>query len=143
MNGKPFAAPPARLLGWTVLVVDDEDDSRDVARIMLEMAGADVLLACSGLDALRVIGQSSVPDVILSDLSMPEMDGWDLIRAVRADAALAHVPLIALTAHAMHGDRERVLAAGFIDHITKPISALKFVDQVIACLSLEPGESAS
>jgi CheY-like chemotaxis protein len=137
---KPFAAPPARLLGWTVLVVDDEDDSRDVARIMLEMAGADVRLARTGLDALEIIRQSGVPDLILSDLSMPEMDGWDMIRALRADAALAHVPIIALTAHAMYGDRERVMAAGFIDHITKPISALKFVDQIIACLSPEPGK---
>jgi CheY-like chemotaxis protein len=135
---KPFSDPPTPLLGWTVLVVDDEEDSRDVARIMLEMAGAKVRQAIHGEDAMHIIVEMGTPDLILSDLSMPQMDGWGLIAALRSYPSLADVPIIALTAHAMIGDRERVLAAGFVNHITKPISAMKFVDQIIASLTPEP-----
>jgi two-component system, cell cycle response regulator DivK len=123
------------LSGWNVLVVDDEEDSREVARLMLEMAGASVTTAVNGAAAIDKIQSGAVkPHFILSDLSMPVMDGWQLIQQLQEDRATSVIPVIALTAHAMHGDRERALAAGFRNHITKPLSAGKFIEQLMRLL---------
>ncbi|MDZ4768177.1 MAG: response regulator [Chloroflexota bacterium] len=121
--------------GWLVLVVDDEDDSRAIAEIMLMMAGAEVSLARDGAEALALLHGSPVkPAFILSDLSMPVMDGWQLMLRLSQDSILSAIPMIALTAHAMRGDRERALAAGFRNHITKPLNASKFVDGLLDML---------
>lgn len=130
------------LKGWTVLVVDDEFDSRMVAEIMLEDAGANVLTATNGKEALQRI-QEQMPRFILSDLSMPTMDGWQLMYELNNNRATSEIPVIALTAHAMVGDRERALAAGFRNHITKPLSADKFVGQLMAILVDMPEFSGS
>lgn len=130
------------LKGWTVLVVDDEFDSRMVAEIMLEDAGARVVTAINGREALDRLRQEK-PRFILSDLSMPVMDGWQLMAALNDNRATAAIPVIALTAHAMVGDRERALAAGFRNHITKPLSADKFMTQLLAILEDQPEFSGS
>jgi two-component system sensor histidine kinase/response regulator len=74
----------------------------------------------NGFDALAGLAQA-LPDLVLLDISLPEMDGTEVLRRIRADAKLRDLPVIALTAHAMSGDREKYLAAGFNDYVTKPI----------------------
>lgn len=125
--------PPNALEGWTVLVVDDEEDSREVAQLMLEMAGATVVTATDGIQALAKVGEYK-PHFILSDLSMPEMDGWRLMKELNRKRATAHIPVIALTAHAMSGDRERAIEAGFVNYITKPLDPDKFLWQLVNLL---------
>lgn len=125
------------LYGWLVLVVDDEEDSLEVAKMMLEMAGADVLTASDGQQALQLV-KSKKPRFILSDLSMPVMDGWQLMHRLVEDRSTQDIPVIALTAHAMKGDRERAVAAGFRNYITKPLDADKFMGQLLAILITLP-----
>ena len=123
---KPFA-------GWRGLIVDDEFDSRMVATILLEDAGAEVLEAENGQDAWEML-QANRPNFVLSDLSMPEMDGWRLMAEISKNEGLRGLPVIALTAHAMVGDRERVLAAGFLNHITKPLDPDNLISQLLEIL---------
>jgi two-component system, cell cycle response regulator DivK len=122
---------PRVMVGWCVLVVDDEQDSLDIARMMLEFAGAKVLTATDGQEALAMIERTR-PHFILSDLSMPEMDGWQLIRELNLEPRTREIPVIALTAHAMSGDRERALQAGFVNYITKPLDTDKFITQLLS-----------
>lgn len=124
---------PQLLQGWTVLVVDDEEDSLDVATRLMTKAGARVLPASNGKDALRLVTEHR-PDCILSDLSMPEMDGWLLMNELNSSRPTAAIPVIALTAHAMPGDRQRAIEAGFVNYITKPLDARKFIQQLVAIL---------
>ena len=121
------------LSGWRALVVDDEFDSRMVATILLEDAGAQVIEAENGQEALEHLNGEK-PNFILTDLSMPIMDGWRLMAEINKNRTLATIPVIALTAHAMVGDRERALAAGFHNHITKPLSPDKFIGQLLSIL---------
>lgn len=125
--------PPDALEGWVVLVVDDEDDSREVAQLMLEMAGATVVTAADGKEALVRVAAYK-PRFILSDLSMPEMDGWRLMHELHRERSTADIPVIALTAHAMSGDRERAIEAGFINYISKPLDPDKFLWQLVNLL---------
>jgi len=124
---------PQVLNGWYVLVVDDEFDSREVATMMLQDSGATVVTAENGIEALARV-QERIPHFILSDLSMPEMDGWRLMSELNHERATAGIPVIALTAHAMVGDRERAMAAGFRNHIIKPLDPTKFITQLLAIL---------
>jgi CheY-like chemotaxis protein len=123
--------------GWLVLVVDDEFDSREVATMMLERAGATVITAEHGKEALTVITKKR-PNFILSDLSMPVMDGWQLMYALNQNSDTIDIPVIALTAHAMRGDRERAMAAGFRNYINKPLDAKKFMSQLLVILVEQP-----
>jgi two-component system, cell cycle response regulator DivK len=125
------------LEGWDVIVVDDEEDSLLVATMMMEMAGANVRAASNGREALSLIRQRR-PRFVLSDLSMPEIDGWQLIRELQADRATMEIPVIALTAHAMTGDRERAIAAGFANYLTKPLDPDKFLSQLLGLLVAIP-----
>jgi CheY-like chemotaxis protein len=119
---------------WTVLVVDDEADNLGVAQKVLTYGGAAVHIARNGIEGLSVL-ESIRPTFILLDLSMPEMDGWEMFRKVRSKENLASVPVIALTAHAMSGDKERVLEAGFDGYIAKPFRINSFMEDILACLS--------
>lgn len=114
---------------WTVLIVDDEQDNLGVAEKILTFYGARVYTARNGLEGLQVL-ETVTPNFILLDLSMPQMDGWQMLKALRADARWARIPVIALTAHAMPGDRDRVMEAGFDDYITKPFRLMSFVSDV-------------
>lgn len=104
-----------------------------VATMMLEMAGANVIQASNGREALEAI-RDHHPRFILSDLSMPEMDGWQLVRELQHDRATMEIPIIALTAHAMSGDRERAIMAGFTNYLTKPLDPDKFLQQLLNLL---------
>ena len=109
------------LSGWDVMIIDDEEDSLEVAEIILTEYGANVHQASNGQEALTLL-KSVRPKFIISDLSMPVLDGWGFVHAVKSDVHLADIPVIALTAHAMIGDRERGIAAGFHNYLTKPLT---------------------
>jgi CheY-like chemotaxis protein len=128
---------PRVMVGWRVLVVDDEPDSLEVARMMLEMAGAYVLTATNGKEGLASVDKER-PHFILSDLSMPEMDGWHMMQELNRERSTADIPVIALTAHAMSGDRERAMQAGFVNYIPKPLDPDKFINQLLNIVTETP-----
>jgi two-component system cell cycle response regulator DivK len=111
-----------------VLVADDNDGNRELARQCLT-DGFDVLLAPDGVAALEQV-RSARPDLVLLDLSMPRMNGWDVARALKADPSTKAISLVACTAHAMSGDRERALAVGFDGYLAKPYRPRELVSCV-------------
>lgn len=119
---------------WTVLIVDDEPDNVGVAQKVLKFNGADVHIARNGIEGLATL-QDIHPTFILLDLSMPEMDGWEMLERLRTSDSLADIPIIALTAHAMSGDKEKVMAAGFDGYIAKPFRINSFLEDIQACLA--------
>lgn len=104
----------------TILIADDNAVSRELTRECLEDSGFHLIEASNGKEALQLL-KTGRPDLVLLDIQMPEMDGYAVIRAVRADPELRTLPVIAITAFAMEGDSERAAAAGFDAYITKPI----------------------
>lgn len=118
---------------WTVLIVDDEPDNLGVARKVLTFGGAQVHVARNGVEGLAVLDDVR-PTFILLDLSMPEMDGWEMLKIVRGNDQMANIPIIALTAHAMSGDKERVLESGFNGYIAKPFRINSFIADIQKCL---------
>jgi CheY-like chemotaxis protein len=104
----------------TILIVEDNEMNRDMLSRRLRTRGYEVLLAVDGADGVDVARASS-PDLILMDMSLPVVDGWEATRRMKADATLRSIPVIALTAHAMANDREKALEAGCDDYDTKPI----------------------
>lgn len=125
--------PRDLLDGWDVVVIDDEEDSLEVAEIILYEYGATVHVGTNGQEGLEVI-EKAKPRFVISDLSMPVMDGWDLIAAVKRDPSLAGIPVIALTAHAMTGDRERAIEEGFHNYLTKPLTIRTFMSDLVKLL---------
>ncbi|MHC4939056.1 MAG: response regulator [Planctomycetota bacterium] len=105
-------------MSW-ILLVEDNDMNRDMLSRRLKRAGFDVAEASDGLAALQMAGMT--PDLILLDMSIPEVDGWEVTRRLKAAPETRNIPVIALTAHVMAGDRERALEAGCDDYETKPI----------------------
>ena len=102
-----------------IAVVDDNADNRLIIRTILEDQ-YDIVEYSSGIEAIEGFRKSK-PDVVILDISLPEMDGTEILRRIRDDFALHDLPVIALTAHAMVGDREKYLSAGFNDYVAKPI----------------------
>ena len=113
-------------MGLKVLVVDDHEDGREVLAEMLSMCDAQVRVASSASEAFEVV-QSWQPQVIVSDISMPDVDGYGFIRQLRALDGTVAIPAIAVTAHALPEDRERALAAGFQNHVAKPIQLSELI----------------
>ena len=118
------------LRGQVVLVIDDEPDSLEVASILLEMYDAKVITAVNGREGLE-LARKHRPVFIISDLSMPEMSGWEMIDALKKDRSTLDIPLIALTAHAMEGDRARAIGAGFHNYLTKPLKPATFIHDLL------------
>ena len=104
-----------------ILVVQDNQDNMTLIVDVLNSLEYDVLQATDGLRGVEM-AQELMPDLVLMDLSLPKMDGWTATRTIKAQEPLNHIPIIALTAHAMKGDRERALEAGCDDYISKPIN---------------------
>ena len=125
--------PRTMLNGWDVLVVDDEPDSLEVAARILRFHGATVYTATNGNEGLAVT-RSKRPKLIISDISMPVLDGWGFIYELKNDRATMDIPAIALTAHAMVGDRERAISAGFHNYLTKPLTAKTFMRDLLNLL---------
>jgi two-component system cell cycle response regulator DivK len=122
-----------RMAGWTVIVVDDEPDSLEVASTLLEMVGVDVLTASNGKEALQQV-ITHKPKFIISDLSMSGMSGWEMLKHLKEDLTTQDIPVIALTAHAMRGDRERAVAAGFNNYLSKPLRPETFINDLLRLL---------
>ena len=118
---------------WTVLVVDDEPDNREIAETVLSFGGVKVHTAVHGEDGLKLLEVIS-PTFVLLDLSMPVMDGWEMHKLMRDNPKTQNIPVIALTAHAMAGDRDRVFQAGFDGYIAKPFRIGSFMTELIHCL---------
>jgi CheY-like chemotaxis protein len=120
-----------------LLLVEDNELNRDMLSRRLGRRGYEVLLAGDGREALTV-ASDELPDAILMDMSLPEIDGWEATRRLKADPATAAIPVLALTAHAMAGDREKALAAGCDDYETKPVE----LDRLLAKLESLLGTGA-
>ncbi len=118
---------------WRVLVVDDEPDNLNLVVDLLEFHGATVTEAGHGQRGLDLVDQFK-PNLILLDLAMPEVDGWEVHKRLRARRDLDDVPIVALTALAMAADADRVRAEGFDAYITKPFRVRVLVEQLTACI---------
>ena len=103
-----------------ILIVEDNEMNRDVLTRKLARSGFDIVVAADGLGGLER-ARIDAPDLILMDLDLPDIDGWECVARLRADSGTKPIPIIALTAHAMVGDRQRAIAAGCDDFDTKPI----------------------
>jgi|SRR5690606_9604689 len=121
------------LQGWEVVVIDDEPDSLEVASRILRFYGANVYTASNGKEGLELIRHHR-PKFVISDLSMPVMDGWEMLFEIQQDRHIAQIPIIALTAHAMMGDRTRAIEAGFYNYLTKPLTPSTFMGDLLRLL---------
>lgn len=121
------------LLGWNVVIVDDELDSLEVANRILRHYGANTFTAQNGAEALQLIQQVK-PRFVISDLSMPVMDGWEMLSNLQKNRATADLPVIALTAHAMPGDRQQAISAGFHNYLAKPLTPATFMQDLLQLL---------
>lgn len=120
--------------GWTVLVVEDEQDSLELAALLLRHYGATVVTANNGQEGLERIAAHPEISFVLTDISMPVMDGWAFIATLKADRRTMELPIIALTAHAMIGDRERAIAAGCHNYLVKPLDPRNFFKNLVSIL---------
>lgn len=112
-----------------ILLVEDNEMNRDMLSRRLVRRGYEVQLAVDGAEAIRM-AQTHQPDLILMDMSLPILDGWEATRALRADATTRHIPIIALTAHAMEGERSKALEAGCDDFDTKPVDLPRLLEKI-------------
>ena len=119
-------SPPA---GQTVLLVEDNEDNRIIYSTVLRHLGFTVVEALDGVQAIA-LARSERPDIILMDISIPEMDGWEATRILRQDPATKDTPIIALTAHALADDREKATAVGFTSYLAKPVEPRAVVAEV-------------
>ncbi len=116
-----------------VLLVEDNQDNQDLMKFLLERAGYTVRTAYTGKQALAAL-EEEIPDVVLMDLSLPEMDGWQAAQAMKADSRMSAIPLIAVTAHTLPGDRRKALDSGFDSYISKPLNVEMFEFMVAKAL---------
>ena len=121
-----------------ILYVEDNDDNVYVVRQRLTRAGFTVLVAADGAQGIA-LATAEQPDLILMDLSLPVLDGWEATRRLKEATRTKHIPIIALSAHAMTGDREKALAAGCDDYDTKPIDFARLRAKIDAFLSQPRG----
>ncbi|MEO7101299.1 MAG: response regulator [Luteolibacter sp.] len=118
----------------TILLVEDNEMNSDMLTHRLQRKGYEIVLAEDGRRGVEM-AQSHAPDLILMDMSLPVLDGWEATRQLKADAATRHIPIIALTAHAMSGDREKALEAGCDDYDIKPIELPRLLGKMEALLN--------
>ena len=113
----------------TILIVEDNEMNRDMLSRRLERKGYRVLIAIDGENGIEV-ARANTPDLVLMDMSLPIVDGWEATRRMKADETLKHIPVIALTAHAMANDRDKALEAGCNDYDTKPIEMPRLLAKI-------------
>jgi two-component system cell cycle response regulator DivK len=121
----------------TILLVEDNEMNRDMLSRRLKRKGFEVLVAVDGQAGVD-LARAHKPDLILMDMSLPVMSGWDATRAIKADPNVQRIPVIALTAHAMAGDREQALGAGCNDYDTKPVELDRLLQKIAALLPGSP-----
>lgn len=116
-----------------ILLVEDNEMNRDMLSRRLERKGYEVLIAVDGAEGVR-LARTEMPDLILMDMNLPEVDGWEATRRIKADATTRNIPVIALTAHAMTGDRQKALDAGCDDYDSKPVDLDRLLGKMEALL---------
>jgi len=116
-----------------ILLVEDNEMNRDMLSRRLTKRGYEVLLAVDGAQGIA-IALSEAPDLVLMDMSLPVMNGWDATKALKDKAETRAIPVIGLTAHAMAGDRDKAIAAGCDDYDTKPIDLVRLLEKIEALL---------
>lgn len=127
---------------WKILLVEDNEMNSDMLSRRLERKGYQVVVALDGAQALSM-AKSEHPDLILMDMSLPVMDGWEATRRLKADPTMRYIPVIALTAHAMSSDRDKALEAGCDDYDTKPIELPRLLEKIETLLTATTdGQSA-
>jgi CheY-like chemotaxis protein len=114
-----------------VLLVEDNEMNRDMLSRRLKRKGFEVLIAVDGLEGVNM-ALSESPEIILLDMSLPVMDGWEAAGKLKADPTTSSIPILALTAHAMEGDREKALEAGCDDYDTKPVNFKRLLEKMSA-----------
>jgi CheY-like chemotaxis protein len=124
-----------------LLVVEDNEESREGLSRHLRRRGFEVLVAVDGRQGLEA-ARAGAPDLILMDMSLPVLDGWEATRLLKADAATCRIPVISLTAHAMAGDREKALEAGCDDYDTKPVEFARLLAKIESLLAKQAGPAA-
>ena len=116
-----------------ILLVEDNEMNRDMLSRRLARKGFEVVIAVDGVEGVSK-AKSDLPDLILMDMSLPVMDGWEATKLLKSTAETKTIPVIALTAHAMQGDREQAIAAGCDDYDTKPIELQRLLEKIDALL---------
>jgi two-component system cell cycle response regulator DivK len=116
-----------------ILLVEDNEMNRDMLSRRLQRKGYEVVLALDGQSGVEM-SQTQAPDLVLMDMSLPVLDGWEATRRLKADTATRHIPVIALTAHAMSSDREKAIEAGCDDYDTKPVELMRLLAKIDALL---------
>ncbi|MBL9106501.1 MAG: response regulator [Myxococcales bacterium] len=124
-----------------ILIVEDNELSRDMLSRRLRRKGYEVLVATDGQEGIAM-AQRELPDLVLMDLSLPDLDGWEATRRLKTDAKTQSIPVIALTAHAMSGDREKALDAGCDEYDTKPIDLRRLLSKMVRFVE-DPDPSGS
>jgi CheY-like chemotaxis protein len=119
-----------------ILLVEDNEENRDMLSRRLARRGYKVVIAMDGEQGVTM-AQSEVPDLILMDMDLPVLNGWEATRQLKAASATQAIPIIALTAHAMVGDRKKALEAGCDDYDTKPVEFLRLLEKIEAFLGKE------
>ena len=117
-----------------ILLVEDNEMNRDMLSRRLQRRGYEVVLAVDGPSGVKM-AQTEAPNLILMDMSLPVIDGWEAARLLKGDSVTRHIPVIALTAHAMSGDRQKALEAGCDDYDTKPVELPRLLGKIEALLS--------
>lgn len=120
-----------------ILIVEDNEENRDVLSRRLERRGYNVVIAVDGRAGVTM-AEDEHPDLILMDLNLPDVDGWEATRLLKAGAQTAMIPVIALTAHAVAGDQQRALQAGCDDYHSKPVEFSRLLEQIEALLKVTP-----
>ena len=129
----------AREIMEKVLIVDDNRASRHLIRAILKSVRCDIIEAMAGRQGLDLVRQQR-PDLVLLDIDMPGLNGFEVVKRIRADGAFADLPVVAVTAFAMDRDREKAMAAGFTAYLTKPVRAAALRQQVQQLLGPATGE---
>jgi two-component system cell cycle response regulator DivK len=117
-----------------ILIVEDNEMNRDMLSRRLQRRGYDILFAVDGEAGVQT-ATAELPDLILMDMGLPVIDGWEATRRLKQAAATRHIPIVALSAHAMSGDRDRAMEAGCDDYDTKPVDLARLLDKIELLLS--------
>ena len=119
-----------------ILLIEDNEMNRDMLSRRLERKGFEVALAADGQQGIDAVREDR-PDLIIMDMSLPVLDGWEATRQLKADPATKDIPIIGLSAHAMAGDREKAMNAGCDDYDTKPVELPRLLDKILGYLGAE------
>ena len=136
MLGRKTARPESNQIMAKILLVEDNEMNRDMLSRRLQRRGYEVVIAVDGEEGVSM-ARSESPDLILMDMSLPKIDGWEATRQLKADDATSKTPTIALTAHAMAGDREKTIEAGCDDYDTKPVELPRLLEKITGLLGNE------